>query len=176
MGAADALTVLADPVDSVDVDCAVSSPVGNGLLKEASRDGERFCCCVLDSVVPPASTVFLILGFGLAGDGGPDFVLATLVKLLLCILLTASRSIARSMGDVGVELDIGGTDSSDSVRASDTDGSGFGDAWAGGEGDASIVCDIREGTLLRRLEVSCGREGKLGREGAPDVLVLSFCA
>jgi hypothetical protein len=151
--------------------------VGSGLLKEASRDGERFCCVVVESVAPE-STVFLILGFGLAGDGGPDFVLESLVKLLLCILLTASRSIARSIGDVGVEVVIGGTGSSDSASAGfdETDCSGLGDAWAGGEGDASIVCDIRDGTLLRRLEVRCGREGKLGREAAAGGLVFSCCA
>ena len=131
---------------------------------------------MFDSVVAPDSTVFLILGFGLAGEGGPDFVLETLVKLLLCILLTASRNIARSMGDVGVELDTAGNVSSDSAELVRANCSGFGDAWAGGEGDASIVCDIREGTLLRRLEVRCGREGRLGREAAAGVLVLSFGA
>ena len=99
----------------MDSECAVMAPVGNGLLKEASRDGERLCCVVFDSVVAPDNAVFLILGFGLAGEGGPDFVLETLVKLLLCILLTASRNIARSIGDVGVELDTAGTASSDSA-------------------------------------------------------------
>lgn len=73
--------VLADSVDSDDI---VSAPVVNGLPKAASNDGDMACCSIV-----PVAIAFLMLDFAERVPGRDG------LNLLLCIVLTASRSFSR---------------------------------------------------------------------------------